>query len=61
MAPHALLNKEAPKNLTLKDQHDQDVNLADCIGKSAIVLFFYPKDGTFVCSKEVQTIVRLNV
>ncbi|KAL7330547.1 hypothetical protein PS15p_205473 [Mucor circinelloides] len=52
MAPHALLNKEAPKNLTLKDQHDQDVNLADCIGKSTIVLFFYPKDGTFVCSKE---------
>ncbi|KAF1802518.1 alkyl hydroperoxide reductase/ thiol specific antioxidant/ Mal allergen, partial [Mucor lusitanicus] len=52
MAPHALLNKEAPSNLTLKDQHDQDVNLADRIGKSTIVLFFYPKDSTFVCTKE---------
>ncbi|GAN08958.1 peroxiredoxin [Mucor ambiguus] len=52
MTPHALLNKEAPTNLILKDQHNQDVNLADRIGKSTIVLFFYPKDGTFVCTKE---------
>lgn len=61
MAPHALLNKQAPTDLILKDQHDQDVNLADRIGRSIIVLFFYPKDGTFVCTKEVCTIVRLNV
>ncbi|KAL9558198.1 hypothetical protein MBANPS3_001018 [Mucor bainieri] len=52
MAPHALLNKEAPTDLTLKDQHNQDVHLADRIGKSTVILFFYPKDGTFVCTKE---------
>ncbi|CAO3654644.1 unnamed protein product [Mucor fragilis] len=52
MAPHALLNKQAPTDLILKDQHNQEVNLADCIGKSIIVLFFYPKDGTFICTKE---------
>ncbi|KAI8637948.1 bacterioferritin comigratory protein [Parasitella parasitica] len=52
MAPHALLDKEAPTGITLKDQHDQDVNISDHIGKSILVLFFYPKDGTFVCSKE---------
>lgn len=53
MAPHALLNKEAPTDIILKNQHDQDVNLADYIGKSTVVLFFYPKDGTLVCTKEV--------
>lgn len=61
MAPHALLNKEAPSNLTLKDQHDQDVNIADRIGKSTIVLFFYPKDSTFVCTKEVCILLLLFV
>lgn len=55
MAPHALLDKEAPTDIILKNQHDQDVNLADYIGKSTIVLFFYPKDGTLVCTKQVMT------
>jgi len=33
--------------------HDgQKITLADYQGKSAVVLFFYPKDGTAVCTKE---------
>lgn len=54
MAPHALLNKQAPTDLTAKNQHDQGIDIGDFIGKSAVVLFFYPKDSTYVCSKEVS-------
>lgn len=33
--------------------HDgQTISLADFRGKSAVVLFFYPKDGTPICTKE---------
>ncbi|KAG2232726.1 hypothetical protein INT48_009252 [Thamnidium elegans] len=52
MAPHALLNKQAPSGITLKNQHDQEISTSDFIGKSTVVLFFYPKDSTYVCSKE---------
>lgn len=54
MAPHALLNKQAPSDITLKNQHDQEISTSDFIGKSTVVLFFYPKDSTYVCSKEVK-------
>ncbi|KAG0170387.1 hypothetical protein DFQ28_009125 [Apophysomyces sp. BC1034] len=51
---HPLLNKLAPSAFTLKNQHNVDVNLADIIGKGkrSLVLFFYPKDNTFGCTKE---------
>lgn len=52
MAPHPLLNQQAPTDITLKNQHDQDINISDLIGKSTLVLFFYPKDSTMVCTKE---------
>ncbi|KAG2213068.1 hypothetical protein INT47_011217 [Mucor saturninus] len=52
MAPHALLHKQAPTDITVKNQHDQDINISDFIGKSTVILFFYPKDNTYVCSKE---------
>ena len=33
-------------------QDGQPVSLNDFIGKKALILFFYPKDGTPVCTKE---------
>jgi peroxiredoxin Q/BCP len=30
----------------------QTVRLADLLGKRTLVLFFYPKDGTAICTKE---------
>lgn len=54
MAPHPLLHQQAPTDITLKNQHDQEINISDLIGKSILVLFFYPKDSTMVCTKEVS-------
>jgi len=39
-------------DFTLTSQSGQPVSLADYRGNSAVVLFFYPKDGTPVCTKE---------
>jgi peroxiredoxin Q/BCP len=39
-------------DFTSTSQSGQPVSLADYRGKSAVVLFFYPKDGTPVCTKE---------
>jgi peroxiredoxin Q/BCP len=35
-----------------RNQQGENVRLADYLGKSGLVLFFYPKDGTAVCTKE---------
>jgi thioredoxin-dependent peroxiredoxin len=37
---------------SLSTQKGETVNLEDLIGKSAIVLFFYPKDDTPGCTAE---------
>jgi thioredoxin-dependent peroxiredoxin len=37
---------------SLPDQDGKVFNLADHIGKSNIVLFFYPKDESYGCTKE---------
>jgi len=37
---------------TLASQTGAQVSLADYRGLKAVVLFFYPKDGTAVCTKE---------
>lgn len=37
---------------SLPNQAGQIVNIADYIGKSKVVLFFYPKDDTPGCTKE---------
>ena len=37
---------------TLPSQTGAQVSLADYRGTKAVVLFFYPKDGTAVCTKE---------
>ncbi len=39
-------------DFTLSDQHGKAVSLKDFIGKSAIVLYFYPKDNTPGCTTE---------
>jgi peroxiredoxin Q/BCP len=39
-------------NLKLKTYQGERIALADFRGEQAVVLFFYPKDGTPVCTKE---------
>ncbi len=39
-------------DFTLKDQNATDTTLAEYRGKQAVVLYFYPKDDTPVCTKE---------
>jgi len=39
-------------DFTLTDQHGQPVTLSAVLEKSAVVLFFYPKDDTPVCTRE---------
>ena len=46
-----LLNQPAP-DFTRQAHNGQQVRLADYRGKSVVVLYFYPKDGTPVCTKE---------
>ncbi len=48
---HIDVGDPAP-DLTLATHTGQQVPLADYRGKQAVVLFFYPKDGTPVCTKE---------
>lgn len=36
----------------LKDQNGNDFNVRDYIGKNKLVIFFYPKDESPVCTKE---------
>jgi len=45
------IGDKAP-DFTLKSDKDEDVKLSDYIGKSDIVLYFYPKDNTSGCTKE---------
>ena len=40
-------------SFTLKDQDGNDFNIDSLIGKKAVVIFFYPKDFTPGCIKEV--------
>ncbi len=37
----------------LPDQNGEMVSLSDLLGRSHVVLFFYPKDNTMVCTLEV--------
>lgn len=39
-------------SISLKDQHGNDFNTADYIGKNKLVIYFYPKDESAVCTKE---------
>jgi peroxiredoxin Q/BCP len=37
---------------SLPDQQGKIVNLSDMIGKTSLVIFFYPKDESYGCTKE---------
>ncbi len=39
-------------DFTLPDQSGTPVDLRDFLGKTAIVLYFYPKDNTGICTEE---------
>jgi len=46
-----LLGKPAP-DFTREAHNGRQISLADYLGKEVVVLYFYPKDGTPVCTKE---------
>lgn len=46
-----LVGDHAP-DFTLTSQSGQQVSLAEFRGSKAVVLFFYPKDGTAICTKD---------
>lgn len=39
-------------SFTLKDQHGEEVNIDDLIGKDNLVIYFYPKDDSPGCTKQ---------
>jgi len=43
---------EKAPNFTLMSDKDEQVSLTDFMGKSDVVLYFYPKDNTSGCTKE---------
>ena len=43
---------EIAPNFTLPSQSGEKVSLKDFVGKTAVVLYFYPKDETPGCTKE---------
>ncbi|CAG8554209.1 1705_t:CDS:2 [Paraglomus brasilianum] len=51
--PHNLLNKPAPADIVLQNQNGEEVNLSSFIGSRPTIVFFYPKDETSGCTKEV--------
>jgi peroxiredoxin Q/BCP len=40
---------------SLKNQNDSLINISDYIGKKILVIYFYPKDESMVCTKEACT------
>ena len=53
-ARHPLLNQPAPSNLVLQNQEGELVELKSFIGNGKpSIIFFYPKDETYGCTKEV--------
>ena len=51
MATKIEIGSKAP-DFSLPDQRGNRVNLSDYLGKSNLVLFFYPKDESYGCTKE---------
>jgi len=54
--PSAMAHKievgSAAPDFSLPDQRGNRVNLSDFLGKSSLVLFFYPKDESYGCTRE---------
>ena len=51
MASKIGIGDSAP-SFKLKRQDGKEINLADYLGKRPVVLYFYPKNNTRVCTKE---------
>jgi thioredoxin-dependent peroxiredoxin len=49
---HKLATGDKAPLFTLPDQSGEQVSLSDFIGKSSVVVYFYPKDETYGCTKE---------
>ena len=43
---------DAAPQFSLRDQNDSLFNIADWLGKEILVIYFYPKDESRVCTKE---------
>ena len=48
---HLSIGDPAPL-FSLRDQNDSVFNIADYLGKKVLVIYFYPKDESSVCTKE---------
>ncbi len=51
MAEKIEIGSKAPE-FSLPDQKGKRVNLADYLGKTNLVVYFYPKDESYGCTKE---------
>jgi len=51
MANKIEIGSRAPE-FSLPDQHGRRVNLTDYLGRTNLVVYFYPKDESFGCTKE---------
>ena len=49
--PHITVGDKVPV-FSLQDQNGKTFNIADHIGKKLLVIYFYPKDESMVCTKE---------
>lgn len=52
MGQKTLAVGDAVPSFTLKDQDDKPFNIADAVGKHILIIYFYPKDESMVCTKE---------
>ena len=41
-------------DFTMKNENNEDVTLSKIIGNKFIIIYFYPKDFTSGCTKEVN-------
>jgi peroxiredoxin Q/BCP len=49
--PHITVGDKVPV-FSLQDQNGKTFNIADHIGKQLLVIYFYPKDESMICTKE---------
>jgi peroxiredoxin Q/BCP len=49
--PHITVGDKVPV-FSLQDQNAKTFNIADHIGKQMLVIYFYPKDESMICTKE---------
>ena len=50
--PRPVAVGDALPDISLPNQNGEMIRLRSCVGASAVVLFFYPKDETLVCTRE---------